>query len=241
MMFPLRKSQRSNISWSKIISNRLDIAQDDRLRDFYNLSIIDPDIPLSQVTFVALDFETTGLNPRKHDIVSIGLIPFTLRRIFCRNAGYWLVSPRKPLGEESVIIHGITHSDIDEAPDLKRILDDVLEAMAGKITIAHFHRIEREFFDNALKARIGEGIRFPIIDTMEIEAKIQERENGGILNRLRGRHPLSIRLAESRNRYGLPPYQMHHALSDAMATAELFQAQIAYHYSPETTLGELWV
>lgn len=236
-----RKSDKYRSDWPELLKQRADRTQDERLRDFYLRSAFKPDTPLGQVSFVALDFETTGLNPRRHDIVSIGLVPFSLRRIYCREAGYWLVSPRKPLVEESVIIHGITHSDLDEAPDLKRILDDVLEAMAGKVTIAHFHRIEREFFDNALKARIGEGIRFPIIDTMEIEARVQHRESGGLLNRLRGRQPLSIRLADSRSRYGLPPYQMHHALSDAVATAELFQAQIAYHYSPETRLGELWV
>jgi len=236
-----RKSDKQGRDWPELLNQRANLARDERLRDFYHRSVFDPDTPLGQVSFVALDFETTGLNPRRNDIVSIGLVPFTLRRIFCRDAGYWLVSPRKPLVEESVIIHGITHSDLDEAPDLKRILDDVLEAMAGKVTIAHFHRIEREFFDSALRARIGEGIRFPIIDTMEIEARVQHREYGGLLNRLRGRQPLSIRLADSRSRYGLPPYQMHHALSDAVATAELFQAQVAYHYSPDTRLGDLWV
>lgn len=240
-MFSFRKSDKSRESWTETLSRRLSLAQNERLRDFYAHSMLDPDTPLGQLTFVALDFETTGLNPRTHDIVSIGLVPFSLRRIFCRDAGYWLVSPRKPLGEDSVIIHGITHSDIDEAPDLKRILDDVLEAMTGKVAIAHYHRIERDFFDNALTARIGEGICFPIIDTMEIEARVQQRENGGILNRLRGRTPKSIRLVDSRSRYGLPAYQMHHALSDALATAELFQAQVAYHYSPETKVSELWV
>lgn len=240
-MFSIGRSDRVKTNWPALLHERLTHSEDDRLQEYYSRSLLDPDSPLGEVNFVALDFETTGLNPHKHDIVSIGLVPFTLQRIFLRDAGYWLVSPRKPLVEKSVVIHGITHSDIDEAPDLKRVLEDVLEAMAGRVAIAHFHRIEREFFDSALRARIGEGIRFPIIDTMQIEASFQQQENGGILNRLRGRHPLSIRLADSRRRYGLPSYPMHHALSDAVAAAELFQAQVAYHFSPETRLGDLWV
>ncbi|MCP1328190.1 3'-5' exonuclease, partial [Halomonas sp. 707D4] len=51
---------------------------------------------------------------------------------------------------------------------------------------------------------------------------------------------VSIRLDASRQRYGLPSYQGHHALTDALATAELFQAQVAYHYSPETPLERFW-
>ncbi|MBB3142903.1 DNA polymerase III epsilon subunit-like protein [Halomonas organivorans] len=32
----------------------------------------------------------------------------------------------------------------------------------------------------------------------------------------------------------------HHALTDALATAELLQVQIAYHYRPETPVGTIW-
>ena len=32
----------------------------------------------------------------------------------------------------------------------------------------------------------------------------------------------------------------HHALTDAIATAELLQAQVAGNYGPETPIGMLW-
>ena len=51
---------------------------------------------------------------------------------------------------------------------------------------------------------------------------------------------MSLRLHPSRERYHLPPYQAHHALIDALATAELLQAQIARHYAPDTPVGVLW-
>jgi DNA polymerase-3 subunit epsilon len=55
-----------------------------------------------------------------------------------------------------------------------------------------------------------------------------------------GRQAASIRLGDSRRRYGLPAYQGHHALRDAIATAELFQAQVAWRFSRQTPLGRLW-
>ena len=59
--------------------------------------------------------------------------------------------------------------------------------------------------------------------------------------KIKGKKPVSIRLADSRGRYGLPHYSSHDALVDALATAELFMAQIRHHFSPETPIGDLWL
>ncbi|MDG3088204.1 3'-5' exonuclease [Vibrio hannami] len=233
-------NKKSAISWPNYFSKALEQASDDRLIRFYQQGVISPETPLSEVEFVALDFETTGLDPQKEDIVSIGLVPFTLSRIFLRQKKHWIVNPNRPLEENSVVIHGITHSDIVDAPDLTRVLEEVLEALAGKIVVVHYKKIERYFLDKALKDRIGEGILFPLVDTLEIETAIQHKQVKGIINQLKGKKPESVRLGSSRKRYGLPAYPPHHALTDAIATAELLQAQVAHHYSPDIPIKELW-
>lgn len=53
--------------------------------------------------------------------------------------------------------------------------------------------------------------------------------------------PLSIRLANTRSRYHLPTYPPHDALTDAIATAELLQAQIHYHFDGDTPIKKLWL
>ncbi len=237
-MKPLLKQA---LDWQALYKNKAGSVKDVGLRRFYDQGAQAGNTPLNEVSFVALDFETTGLDPKKSDIVSIGLVPFDLNRIYCRQAKHWVVNPRQPMGDASVVIHGITHSDIDEAPDLRRVLAQVLDALAGKIVVVHYQKIERTFLDQALKLRIGEGIQFPVIDTMAIEAAVQHQRTGGIINRLMGKRPESVRLGKCRSRYGLPPYQPHQALSDALATAELLQAQIAHHYQPETPLSMVWL
>ena len=77
-------------------------------------------------------------------------------------------------------------------------------------------------------------------DTMAIEARIRRPATAGLLERLLGRAPPSIRLADSRARYGLPRYRPHHAPTDALASAELLQAQIAHRFSPDTPVCDLW-
>ncbi|RXJ73585.1 DNA polymerase III subunit epsilon [Veronia nyctiphanis] len=225
----------------QLINKRLgQNAKDPRLKRFYQAGVIDGATNLSDVEFVALDFETTGLEPSQSDIVSIGLVPFTLSRIYCKQARHWIVNPRKPLGEESVVIHGITHSDIEEAPDLKGILEEVLEALAGKMVVVHYRRIERNFFDQALKHRIGEGVLFPVVDTLDIESRFHRRPYHKVMSWLTRKPMTSIRLADSRTRYKLPFYRGHNALTDAIATAELLQAQVAHRYSPVHPIRGLW-
>lgn len=234
----IRGGQAPN--WQQRYQERLSKTQDLRLRHFYQTGMIDGKTPLKDVPFVALDFETTGLNSKTDDIVSIGLIPFTIQRIYSKQAQHWVVKPKRPLAEESVVIHGITHSDIQAAPDLRRILDQVLDALAGKVVVVHYKTIERQFMDAALQLRIGEGIEFPVVDTLALEYEIERQKHSGFWNRLRGRRPGSVRLNKCRERYGLPTYQPHHALTDAIATAELLQAQIAYHFTPETPICQIW-
>lgn len=106
--------------------------------------------------------------------------------------------------------------------------------------MVHYHQIERRFLDTAIKARLDENLLFPMIDTMALEARLHRLTLMARLKHWLGRSPLSIRLYDSRQRYGLPVYQGHHALTDALATAELFQAQLAWHFSPETPLFRLW-
>ncbi|MDF2154317.1 3'-5' exonuclease [Vibrio sp. CAU 1672] len=229
------------IQWPAKFAQKLERVADERLKAFYSEQLPAANTPLTEIEFVALDLETTGLKPDKDDIISIGLVPFNLNRIFLKQARHWIVRPQKQLGEESVIIHGITHSELVDAPDLSDILTELLPCLSGKIVVVHYRRIEREFLDKALRSRIGEGIEFPVLDTLQLEERIQKQLTGGLWNRLKGVKPASLRLAQSRRRYGLPDYTPHHALTDAIATAELLQAQIAHHYAADMPVGDFWL
>ena len=216
-------------------------ARDPRLKRYYEAGCVSPATPLSQVPMVAVDFETTGLDPNQHSIVSIGLVPFTLDRISLPGARHWVVRPPLPLHQESVTIHGITHSDIEHAPDFGEILGELLPALAGRVAVVHYRAIERPFFNVAMDWRLKEGFDFPLIDTMAIEAHLHPDRRPNRWQRLLGRQPTSIRLSDSRLRYHLPHYPGHNALIDAIATAELLQAQVSHHFSADTPVNDLWL
>lgn len=229
-----------NQDWPQHFAELAASSQDKRLRAYYAAGCITADTPLADVPLVALDVETTGLDPHQHAIVSLGLVPMDLQRIRCAEARYWVVKPTRELSAESVTFHHITHSDIRHAPRLAHVLDELLEALAGKVVVAHYRNIERNFLDQALRQHLGEGLLFPIIDTMELEARVHPKRSVSWWDRLRGRKRISIRLADSRLRYGLPLYSAHHALTDALACGELLQAQVATHYPAHTPVGAVW-
>jgi DNA polymerase III subunit epsilon len=230
--------------WRKLFASLESEAADPLLQKFYETLPVARDTPLSDVPFAALDLETTGLNPETHGIVSIGLVPFTLERIHCARSFYRVVKPRRPLSESSVAIHHITHRELRRAPDLGEILPELLDALTGRVAVVHYRGVERPFLKRAVRERLGENLEFPLVDTMEIEARIHRgwRTHPAIrfMAGLIGRHPQSLRLAQSRARYHLPLYSAHHALTDALASAELFQAQVAHRFSARTPIGALW-
>ncbi|MFT6898484.1 MAG: DNA polymerase-3 subunit epsilon [Paraglaciecola sp.] len=189
---------------------------------------------------VALDFETTGLDPKRDSIVSIGLVPMSMSRISCNAAKHWIIKPETRLRSTSVVVHGITHSAVADAPHFSTLIDTLLANLQGKIVVAHHCPIERGFLHAALKRHIQEGIAFPVIDTMALEARFTRTMGRTLWRRLTARKPASIRLTDSRTRYHLPYYRQHQALTDALACAELLQAQCATHLTPDTPVSAIW-
>jgi DNA polymerase-3 subunit epsilon len=235
-----KQQEDISVDWQRYCQQQAESARHPLLQQFYSAGAVAASTPISQVPLVAIDFETTGLDADKNSIVSIGLVPFNLQQIFSSRARQWLVKPRFQLTDESVTVHRITHSEIDAAPDLRHVLHELLPQLAGKVAVAHYRHIERQFLRAALQVRLGEGIAFPIIDTLELEARLYRSKAPGLWDRLRRRQPVSVRLDASRHRYGLPPYRPHHAVTDAIACAELLQAQISHRFSMDTPVSELW-
>jgi len=226
-------------NWPDFFARQHKQAQHPLLKRYYQSKVPQPNTPIGDVELLAMDMETTGLNAKVDGIVSTAVVPFTLARIQVSQARQWLLKPRYQLTEDSIKIHRVTHSEVEHAQDITEILPELLALLAGRVAVVHYRAIERPFLHETLLDRLGEGVHFPLLDTMAIEAQFH-RKKMSWLQRLRGSRPeVSIRLADSRRRYHLPDYRPHHAATDAIACAELLQAQIAHHYSSRLPIGKL--
>lgn len=189
------------------------------LKDYLSVPFPDPDTPLNQVPILAVDFETTGLNVKKDQILSVGHITLERFEILLASAYHQIVCTKGQLKEEGVIVHKITDDQKSQGENIEKVVTDLLEAMAGKVLLVHFAHIEKNFLQNACKNLYGFAPEFPIIDTLMIARKRLDQKTALY-------SPNELRLFNLRHFHDLPRYKAHNALSDALATAELFLAEI---------------
>lgn len=168
--------------------------------------------------FLALDFETTGLDAKNEAILSAGWVLVRQGRVVLDQRGHHLVKVNKPIPEKSVIVHKITDDRAREGMHLHNMLERLLPEMAGRVLLVHYQNIEKSFLGAACEQIYGFRPPFLVADTMQVERKRLERRQREIT-------PSQLRLFNLRKQYGLPRYNAHSALEDAIGTAELFLAQ----------------
>ena len=168
--------------------------------------------------FLAVDFETTGTDPRKDRIVSIGWVPLTTQRIDLSGAGYELI--RGVEVGNSATLHHLTDDDLATGKELSTVVGEFLSALQGRVLLAHFAALESKFLEAACRQLYGRRPALQVADTFTMERRHMEKM---------GTYPRGedLRLARVRQRYGLPDYLNHNAQSDALACAELFLALTA--------------
>lgn len=184
--------------------------------------------PVSDCEFLALDFETTSVDAKQGEIVSMGWVPVKGNEIGLVQAEYHLISG-VDVGD-SATIHMITNEALEQGIQLEKAFDKLLSALEGRVLLAHFAALEVGFINAAAQKLKGNKVKLAVVDTFAIERRHMERM---------GTYPRGedLRLPRVRARYGLPAYGNHNALSDALACGELFLAQQAQ--TPATKLGEL--
>ncbi|SBW07894.1 DNA polymerase III, epsilon subunit [uncultured Alphaproteobacteria bacterium] len=190
------------------------------LRDYYRAAAPRFDLPYTAAEFLAVDIETTGLDPRADAIVSIGFVPIVSGRVVLARAGHHLVRPDRPMRAEAVKIHGLTDEALAAAAPLAEALPPLLAALAGRVAVAHHAPLERAFLARACRSVYGAPLAAPWICTLALAKRRFARADAPIGEG-------ELRLATCRARLGLPHRRAHDALSDALAAAELFLAQAA--------------
>lgn len=171
--------------------------------------------------FLAVDIETTGLDPQKHTILSIGCVPVDAGRIeFADARGYVLRDDSNGEGVgQSAVIHHLTDDAIAAGEEPATVLDEVFAALAGRAMLAHFAELELGFLRAFAAREWGFAPDIPAVDTLRLQAQIvapgfdeEPRRD-------------QLRLWAARESFGLPETRAHDALADALGCAELFLAQ----------------
>ncbi|MBK7622328.1 MAG: 3'-5' exonuclease [Kineosporiaceae bacterium] len=171
--------------------------------------------PWREAEFCVVDLEATGLDLRQDEIVSYGAVIVRAGRIVANSCRYGLVKPTRPVSEGALIVHALSAAELVDAPPLSACAEVLAELMQGRALVAHAAWVERAFLKRAFATR---GLRLdgPIVDTAALarELYLAPRAPGST-------EPSLERLAVD---LGLPVHPPHHALGDALTTAQLLLA-----------------
>ena len=164
---------------------------------------------------VALDFETTGLDLDRDEVISFGLIPILAGRIDLSGQLYQEVAPGVEPSRSSIPIHHLRAQDLATAPTMQEMAGAFRGALSGRFILAWAAEVEIAF----LRKVFGGGKRAWRRRTIDVRTLIIaiERPSGDA-----GRGPGYYALSAAATRFGVPVEQTHHALDDAFMTAELF-------------------
>jgi DNA polymerase-3 subunit epsilon len=190
------------------------------LRSFLSTPFPDGGRDCREVEYLALDLETTGLDPQRDAIISVGMVGLQGTRIDLGTAEHRIVRVNRAIPEQSVIVHQLTDDAVAAGAPLAKVLADVLRRLAGRVLLAHHARVEFGFLRRACAEVFNGEFVVPVVDTESLARRWFEQRDKPF-------SPRDLRLANLRARYNLPRYPAHNALSDALACGELFAAQVA--------------
>jgi DNA polymerase III subunit epsilon len=174
------------------------------------------------LVYWALDLETGGLDPKKDAVLAVGMVPIRKATIRLGEAWGTLVRPDEDRGiePESVRAHQLVWGEVREAPRLAVVLPEIDRRIREGVLLVHHRALDVAFLR---RAYARSGMRWPkptVVDTVDLLIKVRQRRRFHTPE-LPVQLP-TLNLSRARREYGLPEYQAHDALSDALAAAELF-------------------
>jgi DNA polymerase-3 subunit alpha (Gram-positive type) len=163
---------------------------------------------LATTTFVALDTETTGLNPQRDRVIEIGLVKFKAGKIIERKA--WLLDPDRPIPLDAENVHGISDAMVKGQPHFEDVYPELLAFIKDATLLAHNAAFDTRFLNREI-ARIEDAP--PIANPVYCTLRLCRSWFPGLE---------SYQLGELVKAFKLKPGAYHRALGDAEHLSHLF-------------------
>lgn len=163
--------------------------------------------PLSALTYVVFDTETTGLDPRTDEIVQIGAVRAVNGRLVSAESFDTLVNPGRPIPATSSRVHGVTDELVADAPDRAVALRRLHGFARRSVLVAHNAPFDLAFLK---RGETAAGVTFdhPVLDTVLLSAAVFGETEDHTLDAIAERLGVHIDGASR-----------HTAIGDARATA----------------------
>ena len=117
---------------------------------------------------IVLDTETTGLDPSKGDrIIEIGAVEL-LEHVPTGKTFHVYLNPERKISEDSIRIHKITDSFVDDKPFFRDIAEEFLSFLGNSPLVIHNAQFDLNFINHELKKIYITNFNSPVIDTLHL-------------------------------------------------------------------------
>lgn len=175
-----------------------------------------PRMPLHAARLVVVDVESSGLDARRDQLISIGAVAVTQGAIDFTQSFETVLRQAKPSPDDNILVHGIGGTEQCGGADPAAALISFLE-FAGKDPLVAFHSdFDRAMIGRSLERVLGLEMAQPWLDLAYLAPAM-----------LGLRAPPAKSLDDWLALYGIPNYARHNALADAVATAQLLLVVLA--------------
>ena len=104
---------------------------------------------LNDLSFCVFDLETTGGSHLHDKIIEIGLVKIENLKITTHKS--FLIQPEIHIPDFIQKLTSIRESDVNDAPLIEHVIDEILEFMGDSILVAHNTSFDVPFFNSVLR------------------------------------------------------------------------------------------
>ncbi len=164
--------------------------------------------------YVAFDCETTGLNPKKDEIVSIGAVKIRGNRILTSEKFEVIVRPKNQINKESIKVHHIRNCDVENGISSKEALERFLNFIENRPLVGYYLEFDVAMINKYMQEFLGTSLPNPQI---EVSALYFDKKNDVF-----GSKNVDLRFEAIMKELNLPLFGQHSAYYDALMTALIF-------------------
>ena len=170
--------------------------------------------------WVALDCETTGLNPRSDEIVSIGAVRIVGERILTSERLELLVRPQKGVRADSVRIHRLRSKDLEDGLECREAMHRLLHFIGSRPLVGYYLEFDVAMLNRAIAPLIGMGLPQPKweVSSLYYDYKFKQLPP----SHQQGNADIDLRFATLMADLQLPLRDAHDAMNDAVMAAMAF-------------------
>ena len=170
--------------------------------------------------WVALDCETTGLNVRSDEIISIAAVRIVGQRILTSERLELLVRPERGISAPSVRIHRLRERDVAQGVPLQDAIKRLLHFIGSRPLVGYYLAFDVAMLNRALWPLLGQGLPQAKIEVSSLYYDYKFRQLPAYQQQ--GNADIDLRFATIMRDLGLPAREAHDALNDAVMAALAF-------------------